>query len=134
MRPGCDQTCWICSSHANFKLNTLRTVRLFLYEGYLGYRWLLDHINCLALRHSCFQYFYHSPRWHAAWKRNLYGKKVERNLTSLFPYCLLQGSIHGKSEVKVEKGHLVAELKLKMINMRKATFSISTLSPRGCFF
>ncbi len=31
-----------------------------------------------------------------------------------------QGSIDGKSEVKLEKWHLVAELKLKMLNMQKS--------------
>ena len=33
-----------------------------------------------------------------------------------------QGSIDGKSEVKVEKRHLVAEQKLKMLNMQKVKF------------
>ena len=44
-----------------------------------------------------------------------------------------QGSIDLKSEIKVEKRHLVAELKLKMLNMQKVTFSISTLPPGGAF-
>ena len=44
-----------------------------------------------------------------------------------------QGSIDGKSEVKVEKCHLVAELKLKMLNMQKVTFSILTPPPGGTF-
>ncbi len=44
-----------------------------------------------------------------------------------------QGSIDLKSEIKVEKRHLVAELKLKMLNMQKVTFSISTLPPGGTF-
>ena len=37
------------------------------------------------------------------------------------------GSIDGISEVKV------ADLKLKMLNMRKVTFSFSTLPPGGAF-
>ena len=44
-----------------------------------------------------------------------------------------QGSIDGKGEVNVEKRHLVAELKLKMLNMRKVTFSISTLPAGGTY-
>ena len=48
-------------------------------------------------------------------------------------YFFDQGSIVGKSEVKVEKCHLVAELKLKMLNMQKVTFSISTPPPGGAF-
>ena len=44
-----------------------------------------------------------------------------------------QGSIDGKSEVKMEKCHLVAELKLKMLNVQKVTFSISTPPPGGTF-
>ncbi len=44
-----------------------------------------------------------------------------------------QGSIDGKSEVNMEKCHLVAELKLKMLNMQKVTFSISTSPPGGAF-
>ncbi len=39
----------------------------------------------------------------------------------------------GKGEVKVKKCHLVAELKLKMLNMQKVTFSISPLPPGGAF-
>ncbi len=38
-----------------------------------------------------------------------------------------------KSEVKVEKCHLVEELKLKLLNMQKVTFSISTPPPGGAF-
>ncbi len=48
-------------------------------------------------------------------------------------YFFHQGSIDGKSEVKMEKCHLVAELKLKMLNMQKVTFSISTPPPGGAF-
>ena len=48
-------------------------------------------------------------------------------------YFFDQGSIDGKSEVKVEKCHLVAELKLKMLNMQKVTFLISTPPPGGAF-
>ena len=44
-----------------------------------------------------------------------------------------QGSIDGKSEVKLEKCHLVAELKLKMLNLQKVTFLISAL-PLGDTF
>ena len=44
-----------------------------------------------------------------------------------------QGSKDGESEVKVEKCHLVAELKLKMLNMQKVTFSISTPPPGSTF-
>ena len=46
-------------------------------------------------------------------------------------YFFDQGSIDGKSEVKVEKCHLVVELKLKVLNMQKVTFSISTPPPGG---
>ncbi len=48
-------------------------------------------------------------------------------------YFFDQGSTDGKSEIKVEKRYLVAELKLKMLNMQKVTFSISTLPPGGAF-
>ena len=48
-------------------------------------------------------------------------------------YFFDQGPIDGKSEVKVEKHHLVAELKLKMLNLQKVTFSISTLPPGDTF-
>ncbi len=48
-------------------------------------------------------------------------------------YFFDQGSIDGKSEVKVEKCHLVAELKLKIPNMQNVTFSISTPPPGGAF-
>ncbi len=48
-------------------------------------------------------------------------------------YFFDQGSIDGKSEVKVEKRHLMVELKLKVLNMQKVTFSISTLPPGGAF-
>ncbi len=48
-------------------------------------------------------------------------------------YFFDQGSIDGKSEVKVEKHHLLAELKLKMLNMQKVTFSILTPPPGGAF-
>ena len=44
-----------------------------------------------------------------------------------------QGAIDGKSEVKVKKCHLVAELKLKTLNLQKVTFSISTLPPGDTF-
>ena len=44
-----------------------------------------------------------------------------------------QGPIDGKSEVKVEKCHLVVELKLKMLNLQEVTFSISAL-PQGDTF
>ncbi len=44
-------------------------------------------------------------------------------------YLFDQWSIDGKIEVKVEKRHLVVELKLKMLNMPKVTFSISTPPP-----
>ena len=40
-----------------------------------------------------------------------------------------QGSIDGKNEVKVDKCHLVTELKNEMLNLQKVTFSISTLLP-----
>ena len=42
-------------------------------------------------------------------------------------------SIDRKSEVKVEKRHLLEELKLKMFDVQKATFFISTPPPRGAF-
>ncbi len=48
-------------------------------------------------------------------------------------YFFDQGSTDGKSEVNVEKCHMVAELKLKMLNMQKVTFSISAPSPGGAF-
>ena len=48
-------------------------------------------------------------------------------------YFFDRGSIDGKSEVEVEKRHLVVELKLKMLNRQKVTFSISTLPPGGTF-
>ncbi len=48
-------------------------------------------------------------------------------------YIFDQGSIDWKSEVKVEKRHLVAELKLKMLNKQRVTFSISTPPPGGAF-
>ncbi len=48
-------------------------------------------------------------------------------------YFFNQGSIDGKKEVKVEKRYLVAELKLKMLDMQKVTFSISTLPSGGAF-
>ncbi len=48
-------------------------------------------------------------------------------------YFFDQGSIDWKSEVKVEKRHLVVELKLKVLNMKKVTFSISTQPPGGAF-
>ncbi len=48
-------------------------------------------------------------------------------------YFLGQCSIDGKSEVNVEKHHLVVELKLKMLYMQKVTLSISTLPPGGDF-
>ncbi len=48
-------------------------------------------------------------------------------------YYFDQGSIDGKSEVKVEKCHLEVELKLKMLNMQKLIFSISTPPPGGDF-
>ncbi len=48
-------------------------------------------------------------------------------------YFFDQGSIDGKSEVKVEKHHLVVELKLKVLDMQKVTFSISTPPPGGAF-
>ncbi len=48
-------------------------------------------------------------------------------------YFFDQGSIDGKSEVKVDKCHLVAELKLKMLNMQKMTFSMSTPPPGDTF-
>ncbi len=41
--------------------------------------------------------------------------------------------IDGKSEVKVEKRYLVVELKLKMLNMQKVPFSISTPPTGGAF-
>ena len=44
-------------------------------------------------------------------------------------YFFGQGSIDGKSEVKVEKCHLVEELKLKMLNVQK----ISAQPPGGTF-
>ncbi len=44
-----------------------------------------------------------------------------------------QGSIDGKSEVKLEKCYLVEELKLKMLNSQKVTFSISTPPPGAAF-
>ena len=44
-----------------------------------------------------------------------------------------QGSIDGKSEVKIKKRHLVTELKLKMVNMQKVTYSISIPPPGGAF-
>ncbi len=46
-------------------------------------------------------------------------------------YFFDQGSIDEKSEDKVEQCHLVEELKLKMLNMQKVTFYISTLPPGG---
>ena len=46
---------------------------------------------------------------------------------------MYQASIDGKSEVKVENCHLVTELKLKMLNVQQATFSISTQPPGGAF-
>ncbi len=65
----------------------------------------------------CFvRYFYQATMY----------KKSER-------YFFDQGSINGKSEVKVEKYHLLAELRLKMLNMQKVTFSISTTPPGGTF-
>ena len=48
-------------------------------------------------------------------------------------YFFDQGFIDEKSEVKVRKCHLMAELKLKMLNMHKVTFSISTPSQGGAF-
>ncbi len=48
-------------------------------------------------------------------------------------YFFDQWSIDGKSEVKVEQRHLMEELKLKMLNMQKVTFSISTPPPGGTF-
>ncbi len=48
-------------------------------------------------------------------------------------YFFDQGSIDEKTEVKVEKCHLVAELKLKMLNLQKVTFLISAL-PLGDTF
>ncbi len=48
-------------------------------------------------------------------------------------YFFDQASIDGKSEVKVEKRHLVAELKLKMLNVQKVIFSISTPPSDGAF-
>ena len=48
-------------------------------------------------------------------------------------YFFDQGSIDGKSEVKVEKRHLVAELKFKMLIMQKVTFSISAPPPGDTF-
>ncbi len=48
-------------------------------------------------------------------------------------YFFDRGSIDGKSEVEVEKRHLVVELKLKMLNRKKVTFSISTPPPGGAF-
>ncbi len=48
-------------------------------------------------------------------------------------YFFDQGSIDGKSTVTVEKCNLVAELKSKMLNMQKVTFSISTPPPGGTF-
>ena len=44
-----------------------------------------------------------------------------------------QGSIDNKSEVKVEKRHLMGKLKLKMLNMQNVTFSISTPPPGATF-
>ncbi len=48
-------------------------------------------------------------------------------------YFFEQGLIDGKSEVKVERCHIVVELKLKMLNMQKVTFSILTPPPGGIF-
>ena len=48
-------------------------------------------------------------------------------------YFFDQWSRGGKNEVKVKKCHLVAKLKLKMLNMQKVTFSISTPPPGGTF-
>ncbi len=48
-------------------------------------------------------------------------------------YFFDQGSIDGKSEVGLEKYHLVAELKLNMLNMHKVTFSILTPPTAGAF-
>ena len=44
-----------------------------------------------------------------------------------------QGSIDGKSKVEMKKCPLVAELKLKITNIQKVTFSISTPPPGGTF-
>ncbi len=56
--------------------------------------------------------------------------RCSKNLNDTFFY---QRSIDGKNEVKVEKRQLVAELKLKMLNMQKVKFSISTPPPGGTF-
>ncbi len=47
-------------------------------------------------------------------------------------YFFDQGSLYGESEVKAEKCHLMAELKLKML-MQNVTFSILTLPPGETF-
>ncbi len=44
-----------------------------------------------------------------------------------------QGSIDEKMEITVEKCHQMAELKLKMLNLQKVTFSISALQPGDTF-
>ena len=41
--------------------------------------------------------------------------------------------MYEKDEVKVEKCHLMAELKLKMLNTQKVPFSFSTPPPGGTF-
>ena len=48
-------------------------------------------------------------------------------------YFFDQRSIDGKREVKVGKCNLVAELKLKVLNVQKVTFSISTPLSGGAF-
>ncbi len=48
-------------------------------------------------------------------------------------YFFDQGSVDGKGEARVEKYHLVAELKFKMLNLQKVAFPISTLPPGVTF-
>ncbi len=60
----------------------------------------------------------------------------EAQKQSSFMFSLIffdQGSIDGKTEAKAEKCRLVAELKLKMVNLQEVTFSISTLLPGDTF-
>ncbi len=57
----------------------------------------------------------------------------KQHINKLKDTFLDHGSIDGKGGVKVQKCHLVAELKLKMSLCADFTFSISALPPGGIF-